>query len=238
MATATTAPTLHSQKRHGHRQRQVVSRRRRIGEEDSSGEGVQGANDPVNDDSLSGESTASDEGGPSNESDMKGIDETPQTLPMSNSLRKSPEPKVNSSSKSIAAPLPGAPTGEANGLSSTVSEPQSTTPTPGDARTTTSAPRAAQPAIVSSSAAPTPRRETAYDRQRREHDLYKQRRDEDPSFVPNRGAFFMHDHRGAGPAANGFRPFSSRSARSSRGRGGFGGSYLPMQPDSKSALGP
>ncbi|KAI0995615.1 hypothetical protein K3495_g12565 [Podosphaera aphanis] len=48
--------------------------------------------------------------------------------------------------------------------------------------------------------------ETPYERRRREHLEYKRRRDEDPSFVPNRGAFFMHDYRHSGPAANGFRP--------------------------------
>ncbi|KZZ99068.1 extensin [Moelleriella libera RCEF 2490] len=53
------------------------------------------------------------------------------------------------------------------------------------------------------------------DRRRQEHEDYKRRRDEDPAFVPNRGSFFMHDHRHAGPAANGFRPFGR-----ARGRGG------------------
>ncbi|KAI0473087.1 hypothetical protein GGR56DRAFT_597975 [Xylariaceae sp. FL0804] len=65
------------------------------------------------------------------------------------------------------------------------------------------------------------------DRRRREHDEYRRKRDEDPSFVPNRGAFFMHDHRHAGPSANGFRPFG-RGPRAARGRGGIGGPYAPM----------
>ncbi|KAI9889780.1 MAG: hypothetical protein M1814_004982 [Vezdaea aestivalis] len=63
------------------------------------------------------------------------------------------------------------------------------------------------------------------DRRRREHEDYKKKRDEDPAFVPNRGAFFMHDHRHAGPAANGFRPFG-------RGRGGrpqVGGPFSPAK---------
>lgn len=67
--------------------------------------------------------------------------------------------------------------------------------------------------------------ETPTERRRREHDDYKQKRDADPAFVPNRGAFFMHDHRHAGPAANGFRPFGR-----GRGRGrGIGGPFAPMQ---------
>jgi len=47
---------------------------------------------------------------------------------------------------------------------------------------------------------------------RREHEEYRKRRDADPAFVPNRGGFFMHDHRSAAPGQDGFRPFG-------RGRG-------------------
>ena len=66
--------------------------------------------------------------------------------------------------------------------------------------------------------------DTPLDRRRREHDDYKKKRDADPAFVPNRGAFFMHDHRHAGPAANGFRPFGR-----GRGRGQVGGPYAPAK---------
>ncbi|CAI4215385.1 unnamed protein product [Parascedosporium putredinis] len=45
------------------------------------------------------------------------------------------------------------------------------------------------PLIVSSASATRPAQDTAGDRRRREHEEYKRRRDEDPSFVPNRGAF-------------------------------------------------
>jgi hypothetical protein len=78
------------------------------------------------------------------------------------------------------------------------------------------------PLIVSSASVSRPSQDTAGDRRRREHEEYKRRRDEDPSFVPNRGAFFMHDHRHAGPAGNGFRPFP-RQGRV--GRGGYGGPF-------------
>lgn len=47
---------------------------------------------------------------------------------------------------------------------------------------------------------------------RREHEEYRKKRDADPAFVPNRGGFFMHDHRSTTPGQNGFRPFG-------RGRG-------------------
>ncbi|KAH0542041.1 hypothetical protein FGG08_003505 [Glutinoglossum americanum] len=66
--------------------------------------------------------------------------------------------------------------------------------------------------------------ETPSEKRRREHEEYKKRRDADPAFVPNRGAFFMHDHRHAGPAANGFRPFGRGRGR---GRGAIGGPYSP-----------
>ena len=60
--------------------------------------------------------------------------------------------------------------------------------------------------------------EAPHERRRREQEEYKRKRDADPTFVPNRGGFFMHDHRHAGPAANGFRPFGR-----GRGRGQNGG---------------
>ena len=62
------------------------------------------------------------------------------------------------------------------------------------------------------------------DRRRKEHEEYKKRRDADPAFVPNRGGFFMHDHRSAAPGQNGFRPFG-------RGRGRVRGAVgRPLPP--------
>ncbi|KAL5116405.1 hypothetical protein ACEQ8H_005753 [Pleosporales sp. CAS-2024a] len=71
--------------------------------------------------------------------------------------------------------------------------------------------------------------ETLAERRRREHEEYKKKRDADPAFIPNRGAFFMHDQRSA-PAQNGFRPGSMRGGRG-RG-GGVGGPFSPanMRP--------
>lgn len=68
------------------------------------------------------------------------------------------------------------------------------------------------------------RPETLGDRRRREHDEYKKKRDSDPAFIPNRGAFFMHDSRSA-PGQNGFRPVGGRG----RGRGGIGGPFSPAK---------
>lgn len=83
------------------------------------------------------------------------------------------------------------------------------------------------PLIVSSASANRNAPGVAANRRRQEHEDYKKRRDEDPAFVPNRGSFFMHDHRHAGPAANGFRPFGRGRGRG--GRGGIGGPFAPMK---------
>lgn len=79
----------------------------------------------------------------------------------------------------------------------------------------------ASPAIVDSQIS-VDHAEAPHERKRREHEEYRKKRDQDPAFVPNRGAFFMHDHRHAGPAANGFRPFGRGRGR---GRAGFGNAY-------------
>ncbi|KAL3424572.1 hypothetical protein PVAG01_03853 [Phlyctema vagabunda] len=81
------------------------------------------------------------------------------------------------------------------------------------------------PVVVSSTAQMDQPMEPPHERRRREHEEYKKKRDADPAFVPNRGAFFMHDHRHAGPAANGFRPFGRGRGR---GRGGIGGPFAPV----------
>lgn len=59
------------------------------------------------------------------------------------------------------------------------------------------------------------------EKRRREHEEYKKKRDEDPAFVPNRGGFFMHDHRSAAPGQNGYRLYGRGRGR---GRGAMGGS--------------
>ena len=85
------------------------------------------------------------------------------------------------------------------------------------------------PVIVTSTAQMDKPQELPYERRRREHEEYKKKRDADPAFVPNRGAFFMHDHRNAGPAANGFRPFGRGRGR---GKPGIGGPYAPAKYES------
>ncbi|OAA45688.1 extensin [Metarhizium rileyi] len=82
------------------------------------------------------------------------------------------------------------------------------------------------PVVVSSASAMRQQPDTHVERRRQEHEDYKRRRDQDPAFVPNRGSFFMHDHRHAGPAANGFRPFGRGRGRG--GRYGVGGPFAPF----------
>jgi hypothetical protein len=69
------------------------------------------------------------------------------------------------------------------------------------------------------------RQETPAERKRREHEEYKKKRDSDPAFIPNRGAFFMHDQRSAA-GQNGFR-LSGRGR--GRGRGAVGGPFSPAK---------
>lgn len=62
-----------------------------------------------------------------------------------------------------------------------------------------------------------PRRETAAQQARREHQEYLKQRDSDPAFVPNRGGFFLHDDRSPNIQAFHNKPFG-------RGRGrGYNG---------------
>ncbi len=79
--------------------------------------------------------------------------------------------------------------------------------------------------------------EPSQERRRRTQDEYRQKRDADPTFVPNRGGFFMHDHRHAGPGANGFRPFGKGRGR---GRGVGGGMpsdrYVGSSPSPTASL--
>ena len=67
--------------------------------------------------------------------------------------------------------------------------------------------------------------ETLAERRKREHEEYRKKRDADPAFVPNRGGFFMHDHRSSAPGQNGFRPFVKGRGR---GRGTNGGPFSPV----------
>ncbi|KAI4802680.1 hypothetical protein E4T44_11484, partial [Aureobasidium sp. EXF-8845] len=76
--------------------------------------------------------------------------------------------------------------------------------------------------IVSSEGGQSRRGETVADRRRREHDDYRKKRDTDPTFIPNRGNFFMHDARTTDQ-----RGFGVYGRGRGRGRG------IPQAPSSR-----
>ncbi|KAH9906623.1 hypothetical protein F4778DRAFT_588105 [Xylariomycetidae sp. FL2044] len=222
------------------RRRKLIGHRRRV-EDEGEDDGAPDHYD-LDDDSLTDGSLASDDADPADGSDTSNVDEASPTAPAVGKLGDRPA-KRNGNSKaahSKSSKTPGKTVKSAdsavtdtdfmmNGLSindreapvqemhfDDTAEPE---PAP--------APKTAAPIVVSSSSVADASQSTfGGDRRRREHDEYRRKRDEDPSFVPNRGAFFMHDHRHAGPSANGFRPFG-RGSRG-RGRGGIGGPFAPM----------
>ncbi|KAI1327322.1 hypothetical protein F5Y16DRAFT_198502 [Xylariaceae sp. FL0255] len=221
------------------RRRKLIGHRRRV-EDEAEDEGGPDQLD-ADDDSLSDGSLASDDIDPADDSDTSNVeDASPTAAPMkdiggraasTNGTKKSRSkpsgsasvPKHSKSNNDIV----GDTEFMLNGLS--VNEKDSAVQEIefNDAAKSPSKPSA--PIIVSSDAVASLGRDSSQgppgDRRRREHEEYRRKRDEDPSFVPNRGAFFMHDHRHAGPSANGFRPFG----RASRGRGrGIGGPFAPI----------
>ncbi|PNS20362.1 hypothetical protein CAC42_5812 [Sphaceloma murrayae] len=64
--------------------------------------------------------------------------------------------------------------------------------------------------------------ENLADRRRREQDEYRQKREADPTFIPSRGNFFMHDPRGPDQ-----RGFGVMGRGRGRGRGFIGGPFAP-----------
>ncbi|EAQ85818.1 hypothetical protein CHGG_07071 [Chaetomium globosum CBS 148.51] len=218
------------------RRRKIIGQRRRI-EDEAEDEGGPESLVDLDDDSVTDGSIASDEHDPTDDSDTSNIDDASPTLP---SARK---PLGNGNAKAGFRRRTGS-----EPLKSPAAKP--VVPVIADAESMLSklsladkenrvdemhfddikpAPHAKDtaPIVVSSSAAAQQQpRLPQQEIKRREHEEYRRKRDEDPTFVPNRGAFFLHDHRHAGPAANGFRPFP-RGARG-RGRGAFGNHFAPI----------
>ncbi|KAM0344730.1 hypothetical protein ACHAPU_007325 [Fusarium lateritium] len=208
------------------RRRKLIGQRRRVedeGEDEGGPEGLDLDDDSITDGSLT------DDNDPADDSDTSNIDEASPTSP--NARRK-----VNGAAKHVGHGH-GSGTGSGqndkpatdtdmmlHGLSITDQSPpvqemhfdEVAAPSPSKSPTA--------PIVVSSASARPPA--APANRRRQEHEDYKKKRDEDPAFVPNRGAFFMHDHRHAGPAANGFRPFGRGRGRG--GRGGIGGPFAPI----------
>ncbi|KAI0024160.1 hypothetical protein F4780DRAFT_640255 [Xylariomycetidae sp. FL0641] len=219
------------------RRRKVIGHRRRV-EDEGEDEGGPDHLD-IDDDSLTEGSLASDDDDPAHDSDTSNVEETSPSAPAvkrlgnraarTNGRTKTDQGKPTASS---ASTKPSKSTNDATAdtefmMSNLTITDQAAPVQELDFHETAEAPSksSAAPIVVSSSAAAAAEGPLG-ERRRREHDEYRRRRDEDPAFVPNRGAFFMHDHRHAGPSANGFRPFG-RGGRG-RGRGGIGGPFAPM----------
>jgi hypothetical protein len=222
------------------RRKLVVSRRRVDDEGDDEFD--------LDDDSLSEGTLASDDHDLANDSDTSNVDEASPISPAvrkanaraanANGKPKAGIPSKASTSSGTEKPAKSLNLGETttadtdfmmNGLSiSDQPEPMQEMDFE-DVTESESPSKASAPVVVSSSSAVMDQPQGApHERRRREHDEYRRKRDEDPAFVPNRGAFFMHDHRHAGPSANGFRPFG----RGGRGRGrggGIGGPFAPSR---------
>lgn len=226
----------------GPRRRKTIGLRRRVedeGEEDLD----------LDDDSLTEGSLATDDEDPAGDSDTSNVDDQSPAAP---AVRKTSARATNGhghgngNAKVGAASKPQAGSGTdkpdksaslLNGMSNlSVADPP---PQPfkelelleneNDAGSQSPS-KSAAPIVVSSSSAVMDQAPDAppLERRRREHDEYRRRRDEDPSFVPNRGAFFMHDHRHHGPSANGFRPFGRGGRGRGRGGGSIGGPFAPF----------
>ncbi|KAH6627068.1 CASC3/Barentsz eIF4AIII binding-domain-containing protein [Chaetomium sp. MPI-SDFR-AT-0129] len=221
----------------GTRRRKLIGQRRRL-EDEGEDDGGPDALADLDDDSVTDGSIVSDEHDPADDSDTSNIDDASPTSPNLKKPLSNGKPKPGFRRRTGSEPLRSP---AAKPVQPTIADAESTLSRLSLADKDTAvldviqfddvqqAPSAksAAPLIVSSSSATQQQpRLPQQEIKRREHEEYKRKRDQDPTFVPNRGAFFLHDHRHAGPAANGFRPFP-RGARG-RGRGAFGSHFAPI----------
>ncbi|KAK4219569.1 CASC3/Barentsz eIF4AIII binding-domain-containing protein [Rhypophila decipiens] len=211
------------------RRRKVIGHRRRTDEAEDDG-GPEHLD--LDEDSLTDGSIGSDDNDAADDSDTSNVDEASPTSPSAKKLGPDGAAKQGirrgPGNGSLTKPIqPLVKDTEIMMERMSLADKDTTAETidfEDDSRESTA--KDAAPIVVSSNSVTKEQRESArppvQDTKRREHDEYRRKRDEDPTFIPNRGAFFMHDHRHPGPAANGFRPFP-RGARGGRGRGMYGG---------------
>lgn len=211
--------------------RRKIGHRRRV-EDEGDDEGGPDALD-LDDDSLSDGSLVTDDNDHGNNSDTSNVDETSPTAPNG---KKKPNGTVKPETDAASSQETSKDTRKQvtdtdlmlHGLSIS-DQPVPPQEMQFDEVADTSGRRSPNaPVVVSSASATRDSMDPSTGRRRMEHEDYKRRRDEDPAFVPNRGSFFMHDHRHPGPSANGFRPFGRGRGRGGRG-GGIGGPYAPMR---------
>lgn len=214
------------------RRRKMIGRKRRVEDEEGGPDQID-----LDDDSLTEGSIGTDDGDNDADSDTSNLDDA---SPVGPNARK-PKSARNGAPKQQAPSTVNLPDNRAatdtqvmmHGLPAKDGPEDEKGTHFDDAASITAQSKSAPkgPLVVSSSSANRQPAEPQGDRRRREHEEYKRKRDEDPAFVPNRGAFFMHDHRHAGPAANGFRPFGRGrgGGRGGRGGGAIGGTYAPFK---------
>lgn len=210
------------------RRKTKIGHRRRVedeGEDDGGPEALE-----LDDDSMTEGSIASEDHDTADDSDTSNIDEvSPTSLGQVKSANGAAKPSRHQLARHESAPADTKAVSDAEMMLHGLDIKDDTVPVQDidldEAVNNTAPPKSPSAPIAASSASRAP--EPVDSRRRQEHDDYKKRRDEDPAFVPNRGSFFMHDHRHAGPAANGFRPFGRGRGRG--GRGGIGGPFSPMK---------
>ncbi|KAI0861611.1 hypothetical protein F4860DRAFT_165548 [Xylaria cubensis] len=223
----------------GVRRRKLIGHRRRVEDEGEDEGGLDQLD--IDDDSLSDGSLASDDVDAADDSDTSNVEDASPTAPPVKRKIAGRTVSTNGNRKVPSKPAPGSAAQKIskssndvvsdtefmmNGLS--IADKNAPVQQVEFGDVPKSPAKAAAPIVVSSNSVLAPAQDGAQesigDRRRTEHEEYRRKRDEDPSFVPNRGAFFMHDHRHTGPSANGFRPYG----RPSRGRGrGIGGPFAP-----------
>ncbi|CAM1500966.1 Fc.00g101280.m01.CDS01 [Cosmosporella sp. VM-42] len=208
------------------RRRKLLGQRRRVEDEGEDEGGPEGLD--MDDDSLS-EGSITDDNDAADDSDTSNIDEASPTSPNARKAANGAAKHAGHTASKLSTEPNSKPVSDTDmmlhGLS--MKDPSPPVREMHFDDVATSPPKSpAAPIVVSSASALRPAPGPQGNRRRQEHEDYKRRRDEDPAFVPNRGAFFMHDHRHAGPAANGFRPFGRGRGRG--GRGGIGGPFAPI----------
>jgi len=206
------------------RRSNLLRRRRRLEEE---GEDEGSINGPL-DDSQSEGSPPSDDDGDADDSDLSETD-APESLAPTNGAAKGPVPQ--NPAATITPTQSGEPafpvTEDTNVMLNGLQNSQHSAGVEALDYETAGEPEASKASSQGGQMNDdNGRQETIAEKKRREHEEYKQRRDQDPAFIPNRGAFFMHDHRSAAPGQNGFRPFG-RNTRGRGGRNGIGGPFSP-----------
>ncbi|KAI0144042.1 CASC3/Barentsz eIF4AIII binding-domain-containing protein [Hypoxylon sp. NC0597] len=232
------------------RRRKMIGHRRRVEDEGEEEGGIDQLD--IDDDSLTDGSMASEDPDPADDSDTSNVDEASPTTPAAPKLTSqvangNGNVKRAQSKSSGSPPTKNSRKSAQNAVSDTefmlnnlsISSEAAPVQVLNFEETTEPPSKSSAPIVVSSNSATVNTehsQEPTVDRRRKEHDEYRRKRDEDPSFVPNRGAFFMHDHRHAGPSANGFRPFG-RGPRG-RGRGGVGGPFAPISHQMHSSADP